>query len=198
MPPENSKNLEAKIPIFTIGYGTRNVENFYKLLENHLIAYLIDIRSSPYSKYNKDFSREFLSDWLKPRGITYIFMGDNLGGRPEDGECYTDGKVDYKKIQEKTFYQNGISRIISAWDKNISVALMCSEIKPEECHRSKLIGATLLEKNIEVQHIDEYGNIISQIDVIKRITGGQNELFGPPPETQRSRKKYNPPTKESD
>ena len=32
---------------------------------------------------------------------------------------------------------------------------MCSEGKPEQCHRSKLIGASLDEEEIPVIHIDE-------------------------------------------
>ena len=196
MNPEEPTEPEIKLPIFTIGYGNRNIDEFYSILKKQSIVYLIDIRTSPYSRYNQSFSREFLTDWLKLRGIHYVFMGDNLGGRPMDDDCYSDGKVAYEKVQEKDFYKEGIVRLMSAWNKNLSTVLMCSEIKPEECHRSKLIGNTLLQNKVEVQHIDENDNLVCQLDIIKRITGGQTELFGLPPEVQRSRKKYNPPPKE--
>lgn len=198
MNSEKPDGSEIKLPIFTIGYGNRNLDEFYSILKKQSINYLIDIRTSPYSRHNQPFSREFLTDWLKFRDIHYIFFGDTLGGRPLDKDCYSDDKVDYEKVQGKDFYKNGIARLITAWEKNLSIVLMCSEIKPEECHRSKLIGNTLLQKKVEVQHIDERESLVSQIEIIKRITGGQTELFGLPPEVQRSRKKYNIAPKEVD
>jgi hypothetical protein len=68
--------------------------------------------------------------------------------------------------------------------------VMCSEGKPEECHRSKLIGETLVRENIEVGHIDENGNLLSHEEVIARLHRGQFTLFGPADRAFRSRKKY--------
>ncbi len=65
---------------------------------------------------------------------------------------------------------------------------MCSEGKPEECHRSKLIGVTLTDGEIPVIHIDENDALRSQAEIIDRLTGGQLSLFGEP--TFRSRKRY--------
>lgn len=71
-----------KIPIYTIGYGNRSIEEFIDLLQKYHIQYLADIRSRPYSKFNPDFSQAALEKRLKLHTITYIFMGDTLGGRP--------------------------------------------------------------------------------------------------------------------
>jgi uncharacterized protein (DUF488 family) len=187
-----------RAPIFTVGYGGRSLEEFVALLQRHAIRFLIDVRSRPYSRFKPEFSKEFLDDRLRQCGIQYVFLGDNLGGRPEDQSCYTDGKVDYEKCREQPFFREGIARLCTAWEKNLRVALMCSEGKPEECHRSKLIGSSLINHSIDVIHIDENGDLITQEQAIHRLTGGQLDLFGPPLETLTSRKRYSSSQEECD
>jgi uncharacterized protein (DUF488 family) len=166
------------IPIYTIGYGNRSIEEFVGLLQQYDIKFLADIRSQPYSRYNPDFSKDALERRLKQVGIRYIFMGDTLGGRPKDDTCYQeDGRVDYEKVAEREFYQKGISYLHTAWDKQLRIVLMCSEAKPQACHRSKLIGKTLSKQNIEVAHIDEMGGIKTQEEVDLLLTDGQLTLF---------------------
>jgi hypothetical protein len=46
---------------------------------------------------------------------------------------------------------------------------MCTEIKPDECHRGKLIGNTLFEQQIDVQYIDETGVLLDQQEANKRL-----------------------------
>ena len=64
---------------------------------------------------------------------------------------------------------------------------MCSELDPERCHRSKLIGEALESRGISMSHIDRDGSLASQREVIDRLTGGQKLLFG---DGFRSRKRY--------
>ena len=181
----------TKTPIYTIGYGNRSMNEFIALLKRYDISFLIDIRSRPYSRFNPNFSKEALGKRLKEASIHYVFMGDTLGGRPDDSTCYVDGRVDYAKVREKAFYQHGIARIHTAWEKQLCVALMCSEAKPHECHRSKLVGNTLVEQYIDVGHIDETGQIKTQSQINEIITGGQLSLFDNE-KIAFSRKKYLP------
>jgi len=192
----------TSVPIYTIGYGNRSIGEFIELLKRYGIQYLVDIRSQPYSRYNPNFSKDALAQHLKQQQIRYIFMGDTLGGRPADTSCYLDGRVDYVKVREKAFYQRGIGYLHTAWEKQLPIALMCSEAKPQECHRGKLIGNTLIEQNIEVAHIDEAGITKTQEDINQLFTGGQLSLFDQESALAQnekigfSRKKY-APTKES-
>jgi uncharacterized protein (DUF488 family) len=163
------------VPIYTIGYGNRSIEEFIVLLQHYQIQFLIDVRSHPYSRFNPQFSKAALEGQLKQAGIRYVFMGDTLGGRPNDSACYLDGKVNYTKVREKPFYQTGIGRIHTAWEKQLRVALMCSETKPQECHRSKLIGRTLIEQDIDVRHIDEVGELKTQTDVNEILVANQSD-----------------------
>src|SRR3954463_13607370 len=150
------------IPIYTIGYGSRTVDELIATLMQYKIAYLVDVRSAPYSRFKPEFAKEALSTSLQALGIRYLFLGDKLGGRPNDPECYSDGKVDYEKLKLQPFYQAGLERVQQAFRQQLHVVLMCSEGKPTQCHRSKLIGASLTTLAIPVIHIDEEGALKGQ------------------------------------
>lgn len=168
----------ADPPVYTIGYGARDMVQFLAVLERYQIAYLIDVRSQPYSRHKPEFTRDDLERSLRAAGIRYVFMGDALGGRPNDSTCYdADGKVDYAAVAERSFYRQGLERVMNAHAQGLRVALMCSEGKPEQCHRSKLIGKSLAQDGIPVAHIDENDELISQTDVLTRLTGGQLSLL---------------------
>ncbi len=173
--------------LYTIGYGSRAIEELIGLLQRYNVEYVVDVRSQPYSRFKPEFSKDALQERLKQAGISYVFMGDALGGRPSDRSCYVNGKVDYAKCREKPAYQDGIKRLHAALDKNLTVALMCSEARPQECHRSKLLGGTLAEQGVQVKHIDENGDIKTQQEVITELTHGQQTLFDM---DFTSRKKY--------
>jgi hypothetical protein len=174
-------------PLYSIGYGDRTLDQLIAVLQSHQIEYVIDVRSAPYSKFKPEFSRQTLELALKNRGLRYVFMGDLLGGQPKDTDCYVHGKVDYDKLQTKPFFHAGIQRLKTAYAQQIRAALMCSEGRPEQCHRSKLIGEALLALDVPLCHIDEQGQLLTQPEVIKRLTGGQMDLFG---QTFTSRNRY--------
>ena len=185
-------------PIYTIGYGARSLDEFLAVLHAHRIEYLIDVRSAPYSRYKPEFSKELLEAALKAHGVRYLYLGDSLGGRPHDPTCYVDGKVDYSRVGDKPFYQAGIARLQAAFAQGRRVALMCSEGKPEECHRSKLIGATLAGLGVPVAHIDESGALCTQAQVQERLDGPQLTLFDEPLRTSRKRYAAARPTPDTD
>jgi uncharacterized protein (DUF488 family) len=177
----------ARVPIYTIGYGDRSIDDFIAVLQRYAIKYLIDVRTAPYSRYKPEFSKAALERSLQAAGIRYLFLGDALGGRPDDPSCYTDDKVDYEKVKSKEFYHRGLARIQTAFQQQQTVALMCSEGKPEQCHRSRLIGVSLEEMEVPVAHIDENDELQGQQDVILGLTKGQLGLFGDPEFTSRKR-----------
>jgi uncharacterized protein (DUF488 family) len=174
-------------PIYTIGYGARTLEEFLAALQAQQIAYLIDVRSTPYSRFKPEFNKRELESQLRLHGIRYVYVGDQLGGQPDDRDCYVDDRVVYDLVKAKPFYREGIARLRSAFGKGLRVALMCSEGKPELCHRSKLIGASLTELGIPVLHIDEEGVLRTQAEVLDELTDGQLSLFGEPEFTSRKR-----------
>ncbi len=99
------------LPVFTIGYGARSLEAFLAVLHAQDVAYLIDVRSAPYSKFKPEFSKNALEAAAKAAGLTYVYMGDTLGGQPKDQSCYEDGKVLYDRVKERAFFREGIARL---------------------------------------------------------------------------------------
>jgi uncharacterized protein (DUF488 family) len=171
--------------IFSIGHGNRDILDFVSLLHEYKIEYLIDVRSSPYSKHSPLFNKVGLSAYLKNIGLTYVFLGDKLGGLPKDPTCYINyvdkkdqkvKKIDYSKIENKDFFQQGIERLKTAESKGLKIAVMCSELNPEECHRSKLIGVVLLKDGIVMQHINKEGKIQDQNEINLLINKGSSPI----------------------
>lgn len=164
--------------ILTIGHGSHSWDAFSEQLSRSQIQYVIDVRSTPYSRFQPEFSRDAIERSLREGEIKYVFMGDLLGGRPNDEDCYTNGKVDYTKIRTKDFFCSGITRLKNAYQKGLSICLFCSEGHPSQCHRAKLVAAALVEEGIDVTHILPDGSRRSQAEVIDELTDGQHTLFG--------------------
>jgi uncharacterized protein (DUF488 family) len=188
-PPQDASPSHAQ-PLLTIGYGARSLEELLAALKEHEVEFLIDVRTAPYSKFKPEFSKEVLQLQLERAGIRYVFMGDTLGGQPKHPACHTDGKVDYDKVRAMPFFHAGLQRLRLAFEQQRRAVLMCSEGRPEQCHRSKLIGEALIAAGVPVAHIDEDGAVLTQAQVIERLTHGQMDLFGPASFT--SRKRYGP------
>lgn len=172
------KTLESTI--FSIGHGNKTLDELIEELKTFNIEFLFDVRSSPISKFNPQFNQPVLNHELpKKAGITYVFLGDYLGGLPKDQSCYTNGKVDYAKVVEKDFFKEGMKLLVEAYEERIKIALMCSESNPGECHRSKLIGQELNKLGISIIHILP-NEIKDQKTVIDELTKGKNpeNLFG--------------------
>jgi len=177
--------------IFSIGHGNKNINEFIGELKYHEIFYLIDVRSTPYSKWNPQYNQATIEGSLKNDNISYVYLGDKLGGLPSDRSCYIDGKVEYDLVKQKDFFIEGLNRLLAANEKNVKVAVMCSETNPADCHRSKLIGQELLSHGISIKHIVTGNKIKSQEAVMAEVTKGVGivDLFGDKTNL-RSRKKY--------
>lgn len=177
--------------LYSIGYGNRDWPAMLGLLQRYACQYLIDVRSSPYSKFNPAYNRENLVSLCGEHGIRYVFMGDALGGKPGGQEHFdATGKVDYIKLAGVEKFQLALLRLKTAQEKGLISFLMCSELKPEMCHRCKLIGAELSRLGIQIIHIDEKGMELTQDEAVDRLTHGQNDMFGVSPELTRSRGSY--------
>jgi uncharacterized protein (DUF488 family) len=168
---------DGSVPnLLSIGYGDRPWADFLDRLQQHGVEFIVDVRSRPGSR-QPEYNREAIEALLGKHGIRYVFMGDLLGGQPGDPDCYVDGKVDYVRCESKGFFQDGLARIVAANASGRRVALMCSELDPERCHRSKLIGEALRRLNIPIWHIDRDGSLATHREVMTRLTGGQEPLF---------------------
>ena len=158
--------------LFSIGHGNKKIDTFLQELKSFNIDYLADVRSKPFSKFNSHFNRNELQYFLKKHNVKYLFLGDLIGGLPDDKSCYNEkGKVDYQLLKNKDFFKEGLNRLITAHSKNLRVAIMCSETDPKECHRSKLIGRELLKYGIDINHIIKENNFKTQSELNRELFG---------------------------
>jgi uncharacterized protein (DUF488 family) len=146
--------------LFTIGHSNHSIEEFIALLQQHEITALADIRSHPYSRYLPHFNQEFLKKALKEAGIAYVFLGQELGARPKNQNCYINGKAVYDRIAAMPEFITGIERICQGVER-YQIALMCAEQDPITCHRAILVCRHLQERVLEIQHILKNGELES-------------------------------------
>lgn len=150
--------------IFTIGHSNHSLEKFLGLLEKQEIDVLVDVRSHPASRYAPHFNKDEIKKAAKGRGVKYLFLGRELGGRPEGDEFYDkDGRVDYGRVAQSDTFREGVRRLNDGAER-FRVALMCSEENPAGCHRELLVGRVLREEGVEVRHIRGTGSIQSEED----------------------------------
>ncbi|MEL7671988.1 DUF488 domain-containing protein [Methanobacterium sp.] len=144
--------------IYMIGHSSMTQESFVDILKSFKIDIVVDVRSSPYSKFVSHFNRENIKKSLIENDMRYIFLGDYIGGKPRDNKYYENGKVNYRLISMSDRYSKGINRIIELNNEN-DIVLTCSEEDPYNCHRHNLITQTLVKKGLEVIHIRKNSKI---------------------------------------
>jgi uncharacterized protein (DUF488 family) len=142
--------------LYTIGHSTHELTTFLDLLQRHQITAVADVRSSPYSRYNPQFNRESLRQALRASGIAYVFLGDELGARSKNPDCYDGNRVQYERLAKEPMFQIGLTRVREGMTRH-SIALMCAERDPMECHRTILVCRHLKSPEIDIVHIHADG-----------------------------------------
>ncbi|MGH3145872.1 MAG: DUF488 family protein [Rubrobacter sp.] len=169
----DQRSAESRGSVFTIGHSNHSAQKLAGLLKRHGIEVLVDTRSHPDSRHAPHFSAKDINANLSGSGIGYLFLGRELGGRPEGEEFYdAEDRVDYALVERTLLFLDGIHRL----EKEIQarrVALLCSEEDPASCHRRLLIGRVLGERRITVRHIRGNGSIQTEGE----MDGGQPVLF---------------------
>ncbi|MFZ5426498.1 MAG: DUF488 family protein [Thermodesulfobacteriota bacterium] len=143
----------SRVIIFTIGHSNHAAEHFLHLLRFHGITAVADVRSKPYTRYARHFCREPLERLLKQSGIAYVFLGDLIGGKPDDPALLgPDGKPDYTLIAATQDFAQGIDRLVKGSSTHV-IALVCGEEDPSNCHRHHLIAPALKARGVAVRHV---------------------------------------------
>ena len=163
--------------IYTIGHSTHSQQTFLRLLQQHSIEVVADVRSVPYSEFNPQYNTDTVKKFLQQHAIQYVFLGTEFGARTENSECYVQGRVQYEKIANTQDFKNGVRRIQKGI-KCYKIALMCSEKDPIDCHRTILVSRYLIEKlAINAMHILANGDLKSQQEVLKSLVNPNNDFF---------------------
>ena len=154
--------------IYTVGHSNHEVEQFIKLLQSYSIDIVVDVRSAPYSQYCPQFNKDTIEQVLSNNGMKYLFLGKELGARPDSSECYEYNRVKYDKLKKTDLFRQGIERLKDSAVKCI-VTLMCSEKDPINCHRTILISRVLKGEGIEVRHILDENKTVSQNEIEEQL-----------------------------
>lgn len=159
---------DGEMEVLTIGHSTQSYEDFLKKLRSARVTAVADVRSSPFSRHFPHFNRDVLKEELRMDNIAYVFLGDELGGRPKDKQFFCDGVADYEKMAQTDTFAKGLGRVLEGSQK-YRIALMCSEHDPLDCHRCLLVGRALSEKGVSVGHILGNGRRVSHGQIEARL-----------------------------
>ena len=154
--------------VLTIGHSNHSIERFVALLRQHGVTAVADVRSIPYSRFNPQFSRQALERALRDAGISYVFLGKELGARSEDPACYDNGRVSYDRLSRTDLFREGLDRVKKGAVAH-KIALMCAEKEPLECHRTLLVSRALDRDGVSVAHILADGRLESHHDSLIRL-----------------------------
>lgn len=176
--------MRDALPIYTIGHSNHSLMEFLQLLSRSDITALADVRSVPSSKWAPHFNGDELRRELARHNIAYVFLGNELGGRPRDRHLYKDGVADYEAMAQSPGFRDGIRRV-SEGARVHRIALMCSEQEPLDCHRCLLVGRAL-SCNHTVHHIHPNGAVEAHSETERRLLEsekrGSGDLFVSLPE----------------
>ena len=132
--------------LWTIGTGTRSIEDFLDILAENRIEVLADIRSFPTSRFEQ-FKQENLKTSLKRVGISYVHIRE-LGGYRRGGY------LPYTRTEE---FAKGLETLIALSSKS-RTAFMCAETIYSGCHR-RYVADQLVRRWHLVLHIMGPGKV---------------------------------------
>jgi len=129
---------------------------------------VVDVRTLAASRFNPQYNKSALSASLRDRNITYIHMPEEFGARHSAPELLTDGRVDFEKVRKSAGFKKGVERLRHGLNKGFTIALMCAEAEPLECHRFSLISVALKDE-FEIIHILKDKTSITQHDLEQEL-----------------------------
>jgi len=137
--------------LLTVGHSNHELPVFLALLAEHGVSAIADVRSQP-TCWLPHFERAALTASLRDAGIDYVFLGQELGARRNEPECYDDSRADYERIARLPAFRKGLLRVRVGLE-NHRICLLCAEKEPLDCHRTILVCRHLREPSIQIRHI---------------------------------------------
>jgi uncharacterized protein (DUF488 family) len=170
--------MGSRPTVWSVGHSNHSAGKLLELLRAEEIAYVIDVRSYPYSRHAPQFNREQLRPTLEAHGIGYVFKGIELGGRPQQAEHLdSDGHALYDQMAKLPEFLGAIERLVLAASRH-RLALLCSCGRPDECHRRLLIGRVLCDRGVQLAHILPDWGVMSERSVALPHDLARPRLFG--------------------
>ena len=136
------------------------------MIKKYDINCVVDIRETPYSKYNIQYNKEAFNESLRNSGFIYIYMGKEFGAKRTNKDVYTqEGYADFEKVAKEDIFLNGIERLKKGCQMGYRIVLLGAMQEPIRCHRSILVGKVLNKEGFDVKYIMHEGNLAYQEDI---------------------------------
>lgn len=149
--------------IYSIGYAGFSIRDFTAALRAHGISLVVDVRSQPVSGRFPEYNKEALERTLRANGIYYRNYAAAFGARQEDKRFYcAQGYLDFALFARSAPFLQGVDRLCEAMRQGYTVALLCAEKKPIDCHRAILVARAFFERGYKVIHLLPDGQSITQ------------------------------------
>ena len=152
--------------IYTIGHTNYTMERLIDMLEYYNINCVVDIRGTPYSKYNIQFDKETIRYTLTNAGFVYIYMGKELAAKRIRKNSYNnEGYSNFEEVIKEEEFKRGVERLKNGCEKGYKIILLGAMQDPIRCHRSILVGRELVKNDFDVKHILDDYSIVTQDDI---------------------------------
>ena len=156
--------------IYTIGHSNYSADKLIDMLKFHNINCVVDIRGTPYSKYNIQFNKETIRQTLINHGFIYIYMAKEFAVQRENKSLYLkEGYADFEKVMHDKDFLDGVERLKVGINKGYRIVLIGAMQDPINCHRCILLGRALREEGFNVKHILDDYSLASQEQMEERL-----------------------------
>lgn len=148
---------EREPTLFTIGHSTHPIDAFLRLLIEHGVRTLVDVRAFPGSRRNPQYNQPSLAAALRSAGLDYQHMV-SLGGRrksPEGAEI-DSGRPGNAFAAYVAYTRSADFRValdaLEAVARLRPTAIMCAEAPWWKCHR-QFIAEAAARDGFAITHI---------------------------------------------
>jgi uncharacterized protein (DUF488 family) len=128
--------------IYTLGTSTRTLQEFTAILKHRGITQVCDVRSFPTSRRYPHFSSQVMAVSLEKEGISYRWLGEELGGFRKGG---------YLAYTQTGDFMSGLEEL-EKYASREPTAIICAELLPWRCHR-RYISRSLSDRGWKVVHV---------------------------------------------
>jgi uncharacterized protein (DUF488 family) len=143
--------------LYTIGFTKKNAETFFGLIRSAKVSTLIDVRLNNVSQLAGFAKKDDLRFFLKEICNTNYLHEPKLSPTQDILDAYKEKKISWEEYKDK-FLELMVKRQVEQLVKPEILdrgCLLCSEHKPDNCHR-RLVAEYLsanLNSELKIMHL---------------------------------------------
>ena len=176
----SKSNIELKggIKLFTIGFAKKSASEFFSILQKDGVKRVVDIRLNNVSQLAGFTKKDDLAFFLNEiAGIKYLHVPD-MAPSKEILDGYKKKNmswVEYEKKFKIIMRERRIENILKPTELN-NTCLLCSEPKPDNCHRRLRTATGLRIFCITIQTVFRYCQINTRKFVNNKVGNNAHSL----------------------